>query len=99
MASSPASSSEHVLSVADKLPFFSGIPAVEVTKGILHLYKLRCVPLSSLALGKILNVVFLIRGTASLEHRLESCGEVLCVLNISAHQHLSDMLEFLSPIL
>jgi hypothetical protein len=30
-----------LLILADKLQFFTGIPSVEVTKGILHLYKLK----------------------------------------------------------
>lgn len=59
----------------DKLQFFSGIPSVEVTKGILHLYKLK--------------------GTSSLD----TSSEVLCALTIPAHQHLPDMLDFLSPVL
>ena len=37
LASSPVS--EHA---QEKVNFFSGIPSVDVTKGILHLYKARC---------------------------------------------------------
>ena len=28
-------------SLLDKIPFFSGIPSVEVTRGVLHLYKVK----------------------------------------------------------
>lgn len=39
---SPSTTLKNESSLAmDKIPFFSGIPSVEVVKGLLHLYKIK----------------------------------------------------------
>ena len=81
----------------EKVAFFSGIPSVEVTKGNLHLYKVRYV----LSLGAHLRLLFCVYCGLDCVYRgsKELYSEVLCAMGVPAHQHLQAMLDFLSPVL
>lgn len=49
MSSSLASDDIPLKELPDKIPYFSGIPAVEVIRGIIHLYRDRSKPINERA--------------------------------------------------
>lgn len=84
----------------DRIAFFSGIPAVECIKGVLHLYRHRWEPAES---SLNLHVVFNAPLPPSTNTHIyspsvdQAVSELVCILCVPAHMQLSDMLDFLSP--